>query len=293
MKRLCHQNKRQTGANRLIFLGLALFFLQTPFGGLAKQQAPKKTPATPPKPARTGVVFDDYPFNFPYYNTCYPQLDMAFSVLLENPTAICLIEGYRDRREKRWVSKKRTEIAKRYLVEFKNIPPERVLIQDRGFEKRPEGLPGIPRGTHIEKMSQNGGIVISVYLPLEMTSNQLSRYPLVFDGYLKTSARYDSCASHLDLAKGELFNDPNLICIIEGHRDPGESRFLSAKRSQKAADFLGYFSEAPNRIKSLDAGTDQKIWLDPTGNVPRPFLGHTNRFIAIGLFHPVAITGFQ
>lgn len=285
--------KRRSRSCFLLAVGVVLFVLQTPFGGWATQQ-PVEPPAVKTQtPVSRGIVYDDYDFNNAIYNTCFPQLDATAQTLRENPMALCLIEGYRDRNEKRWVSKKRSENAQRYLVEFQKIAPERILIQDRGFEKLPEGLPGPPRSVHSGRISKNGGIVISVYLPLDMSTNKLSNLPVVYSGYRKKSARYDSCSPHLDMAKLELSNDPNLICIIEGHGDPGESRGLSKKRSENAHYILGVLSNENVRIRSIDAGVDKKIWLDLSGSRPRPFLGHTNRFIAIGLFYPIAIKGFQ
>jgi OmpA family len=177
----------------LFFVGIVFFVLQTPFGGFASQQPTQESPENSGRPVQGKAVFDDYGFNNPIYNTCYPLLDMIAQTLHENPSALCLIEGYRDRDEKRWVSKRRAENAKRYLVECKGIAPKRVLTQDRGFEKLPEGLPGIPRSTHQGKISKNGGIVISVYLPLDGREKKLAMLPVVFDGYLKKSPRYDSC----------------------------------------------------------------------------------------------------
>lgn len=285
--------KRRSRSFFPLAVGVVLFVLQTPFGGWATQQ-PVEPPAVKTQPpVSRGIVYDDYDFNSAYYNTCFPQLDMAAQTLHENPSAICLIEGYRDRSEKSWVSKRRSENAKTYLVSSKGFDSRRILTQDRGFEKRPEGLAGPPRSFHSGRISKNGGIVISVYLPRDMSTNKLSNLPVVYSGYRKKSARYDSCSPHLDMAKLELTNDPNLICIIEGHRDPGESRSLSKKRSENAHSILSMLSNENVRIRSIDAGVDKKIWLALSGSRPRPFLGHTNRFIAIGLFYPVSIKGFQ
>lgn len=279
--------------NRTFFplaVGIALFLLQTPFGGWAKQQKAEPPPTTDRKPVPHSIVFDNYPLNFYKYDSCYPQIDMATEALVENPSAICLIEGYRDRSEKRWVSKRRSEHAKWFLIEYKKIAPERILTQDRGFEKLPERLPGTFRSEN-----NNRRIVISVYLPLDWkTKKETQMLPYIYDGYRKNDARYNTCYPQLEMAILEMKNDPDLLCFIEGHRETTEKRAVSVARAKRAESFLHLIGSVDqSRTRFIDGGLDDRLLLDPTGKVPRPFLGHTNRFIAVGLFHPVAIRGFQ
>lgn len=274
----------------LSLAGIMLGGLQSSFSVFAKPQTAETKPIAERTPVPGGIVFDNYPFNFYKYDSCYPQIDMATAVLVNNPSAICLIEGFRDRKEKRWVSKRRSEHAKWFLVEYKKIAPERILTQDRGFERLPKRLPGTFRSEE-----NNRRIVISVYLPLDWKARKETQMlPYIYDGYTRNYVRYNTCYPQLDMAISEMKEDPNLFCVIEGHRETNEKKAISVVRAKMAESHLHAFGSIDqSRTRFIDAGFDDRLWLDPTGNVPRPFLGHTNRFIAIGLFHPVAISGFQ